>query len=75
MNVYANDFRYAIVDEINGTKIKRLADVAAEFAKPADYYVIKMAGAGRPVVLERKAVDEARQRILSRYAVTKEQNL
>ena len=75
VNVYANDFRYAIVDEINGTKIKRLADVAAEFAKPADYYVIKMAGAGRPIVLERKAIEEARKRILSRYAVTKEQNL
>lgn len=75
VNVYANDFRYAIVDEINGTKIKRLADVAAEFAKPADYYVIKMAGAGRPIVLERKAVEEARKRILSRYAVTREQNL
>lgn len=75
VNVYANDFRYAIVDEINGTKIKRLADVAAEFAKPADYYVIKMAGEGRPIVLERKAVEEARKRILSRYAVTREQNL
>jgi S1-C subfamily serine protease len=75
VNVYANDFRYAVVDEINGTKIKRLADVAAEFAKPADYYVIKMAGAGRPIVLERKAVEEARKRILSRYAVTREQNL
>ena len=75
VNVYANDFRYAVVDEINGTKIKRLADVAAEFAKPADYYVIKMAGAGRPIVLERKAVEAARERILSRYAVTKEQNL
>ncbi len=75
VNVYATDFRYAIVDEINGTRIKRLADVAAEFAKPAEYYVIKMAGAGRPIVLERKAVEEARKRILSRYAVTKEQNL
>ena len=75
VNVYANDFRYAVVDEINGTKIRRLADVASEFAKPADYYVIKMAGAGRPIVLERKAVEEARKRILSRYAVTREQNL
>ncbi len=75
VNVYANDFRYAVVDEINGTKIRRLADVAAEFAKPSDYYVIKMAGAGRPIVLERKAVEEARKRILSRYAVTREQNL
>ncbi len=75
VNVYANDFRYAVVDEINGTKIRRIADVAAEFAKPADYYVINMAGAGRPIVLERKAVEEARKRILSRYAVTREQNL
>ena len=75
VNVFANDFRYSVVEEINGTKIKHLADVAAEFAKPADYYVIKMAGAGRPIVLERKAVEEARKRILSRYAVTKEQNL
>ena len=75
VNVFANDFRYSVVEEINGTKIKHLADVAAEFAKPADYYVIKMAGAGRPIVLERKAVEEARKRILSRYAVTKEQNI
>ena len=75
VNVFANDFRYAIVDEINGTKIKRLTDVAEAFGKPADYYVIKMAGAGRPIVLERKAVEEARKRILSRYAVTREQNL
>jgi hypothetical protein len=34
-----------------------------------------MAGNGRPIVLERKAVEEARQRILSRYGVTKEKNL
>lgn len=75
VNVFANDSRYGVVDEINGRKIRRLADVAEEFAKPADYYVIKMAGAGRPIVLERKAVEAARERILSRYAVTKEQNL
>jgi len=75
VNAYAADFRNGIVDEINGRKIQRLADAAEEFAKPADYYVIKMAGNGRPIVLERKAVEEARARILSRYGVTKEQNL
>ncbi|MEI6035897.1 MAG: trypsin-like peptidase domain-containing protein [Verrucomicrobiae bacterium] len=75
VNAYANDFRHAIVDEINGRKILKLSDAADEFAKPADYYVIKMAGSGRPIVLERKAVEEARQRILSRYGVTKEQKL
>lgn len=75
VNAYANEFRYSVVDEINGEKIRRLADVAAAFEKPSDYYVIRMEGAGRPIVLERKAVEEARQRILARYAVTREKNL
>jgi len=75
VNAYAADFRNGILDEINGRKILKLADAAEEFAKPAEYYVIKMAGSGRPIVLERKAVEDARQRILSRYGVTKEQNL
>lgn len=75
VNAYAAEFRNGILDEINGRKILKLADVAEEFAKPADYYVIKMAGSGRPIVLERKAVEQARQRILSRYGVTREQNL
>jgi len=75
VNAYAADFRNGILEEINGRKILSLADAAEEFAKPADYYVIKMAGVGRPIVLERKAVEAARQRILSRYGVTKEQNL
>jgi len=75
VNAFASDFRHGIVDEINGRKIRRLADVAEEFAKPAEYYVIKMAGVGRPIVLERQAVEAARERILSRYGVTKEQNL
>ncbi len=75
VNAYASDFRNGILDEINGRKILRLSDAAEEFAKPADYYVIKMAGIGRPIVLERKAVEQARQRILSRYGVIREQNL
>ncbi len=75
VNAYAADFRHGIVDEINGRKIRTLADVAEELAKPSEYYVIQMAGVGRPIVLERKAVEEARQRILSRYGVTREQNL
>ena len=75
VNAYASEFRFSIVDEINGNKIRRLADVAKAFAEPAAYYVVKMAGGGRPIVLERKAVEEARARIASRYRVTREQNL
>jgi hypothetical protein len=75
INAYAGDFRYGIVEEINGSKIRKLDDVAAAFAKPVDYHVIRIVGNGRPIVLERRAVEEARGRILSRYGVTMEQNL
>ena len=75
VNAYASDFRYEIVDKINDQKIQRIDDVAEAFKKPADYYVIEMVGKGRPLVLERKAVEEARERIRARYRVTTEENL
>jgi hypothetical protein len=75
VNAYASEFRYEIVDKINGQKIRRIDDVAEAFKKPADYYVIDMLGTGRPLVLERKAVEEARDRISARYQVTSHENL
>jgi hypothetical protein len=75
INTYLSEFRNGLVDEINGVKIKSLNDVSAAFAKPSESYVIKLAGVGRPVVLERSAVDAARERILKRYNVSKEENL
>jgi S1-C subfamily serine protease len=75
INTYLTEFRNGIVDEINGVKIRTLNDVAAGFAKPAEKYVIKLVGVGRPIVLESGAVESARQRILGRYNVSKEQNL
>jgi len=75
VNAYASDFRYDIVDKINGKPIRQLDDVAAAFKEPADYYVIEMLGKGRPLVLERKAVEEARERIRTRYGITIGENL
>ena len=75
VNAYAADFRYDIVDKISGEKIQRIDDVAAAFKKESDYYVIEMLGQGRPIVLERKAVEEARDRIRKRYGVRTEENL
>ena len=75
MNTYLSDFKNGIVDEINGEKIKTLDDVANGFRKPADQYVIKLLGVGRPLVLDRAAAESARQRIEQRYNVVKEQNL
>ena len=75
INTYLQDFKDGIVDEINGDKVKSLDDLANGLRKPADRYVIKFLGDGRPLVLDRAAVEAARQRIDDRYDVVKEQNL
>ena len=74
LNTYLNEFREGIVDQINEQPMKTLKDVADAFAKPADFYVIDFVGAGRPLVLERAAVEAARERIKKRYNVIEEQN-
>ncbi len=75
VNAHADDFRYSLINEINGRKIRTLRDVAEAFAKPEDYYVIKTADVAPPIVMERKAVESARKNILARYGVEQEQNL
>jgi hypothetical protein len=75
VNAYAEEFRYSVVDEVNGRRIKSIEDIFSAFDERADFYVIKFAGGGRPLVLERKAIEEARPRIRERYDVTAEKNL
>lgn len=75
VNTYLNAFRGGIVDTVNGAKIKTLNEMAAALAQPADQYVIKLMGVGRPIVMERAAVEAARERIKARYNVCNEQNL
>ncbi len=75
VNTYSNEFREGIVDEVNGRKIKTLAGVAEAFAETSEFYVIKFLGTGRPLVLERAAVEGARERIRRRYNVLQEQHL
>lgn len=74
-DTYVEEYRNSIVDEVNGHSIKRLDDLAAAFAEVTDYYVIKCIGQGRPIVLERAAVEAARARIKKAYNVVSEQNL
>lgn len=69
VNSYAGDFRFGIVDTINGEKIGSLAEAAAALEKPGDFTVIRFIGEGRPLVLERKAVEEAAARIAERYDI------
>jgi S1-C subfamily serine protease len=75
VNAHAGEFRYSLVDEINGHRIRTLRDVAEAFDKPSEFHVIKTADGGRPIVLEHKAVKAARDNILARYGVSKERNL
>lgn len=75
INTYLAEFREGIVDEINGRKMRTLKDVAAAFAENTEFYVVRFIGLGRPLVLERAAVEAARQRIKARYNVLEEQNL
>jgi hypothetical protein len=75
INTYLAPYRYGIVDEINGQKIQRLQDLARAFEQPADRFVVKMVGDDAPLVLDPKQVEEARERIKTRYNVFSEQNL
>src|SRR6516162_5800175 len=73
VNAYLTDLRFQIVDEINSHRIRTLDDVARAFSEKSDYYVIRFVGSVRPAVLERSAVEQARNRILGNYNVQNEQ--
>jgi S1-C subfamily serine protease len=75
LNTYLGEFREGIVDEINDRKVRTLKDAANAFAEKPEFYVIKFIGHARPLVLERSAVEAARERIRRRYNVLAEQNL
>ncbi len=75
INTYLGEFREGIVDMINDKKMKTLDDVAAAFAEKTEFYVVRFIGNSRPLVLERSAVELARDRIKQRYNVPEEQNL
>ncbi len=75
INTYLTEFKDGVLEEVDGTRVRTLSDVAAAFEKPADFHVLKFMGNGRPLVLERSVVDSARERIRARYGVRQEQFL
>ena len=62
-NTYLAPYRSSIVDEINGQKIRTLADLAKAFSETPDRFVVRMIGDGPPLVLDPKEVESARERI------------
>ena len=75
INTYLTDFQYGIVDKVNGEKIRTLNELSKALSADTEEYVIELLGNRRPIVLERQAVAAARERILTRYNITREQNL
>ncbi|MDQ2867023.1 MAG: trypsin-like peptidase domain-containing protein [Verrucomicrobiota bacterium] len=75
-NTYLMPYRLSIVDEVNGKKIGTLSDLAKAFAEPGgDQIVVKMIGDAPPLVLDRKEVESASDRIRTRYNVLHDENL
>lgn len=72
INAYQGRFVNTIVDQINDKKIKTLEDVAEAFNQKTEFYVIRVVGDPQPLVLEAKAINGARKRILKRYKITRE---
>jgi S1-C subfamily serine protease len=75
VNTYVAPFKGGIVEKINGKNIRSLKDVAAAFDEPGAFHVIELLGEGRPVVLQRDALEAARQRIRDTYGIAIEENL
>lgn len=75
VNTHFTDFTGSVVESINGRKIEVLEDVAEALSQEAEQYVIELMGDNRPLVLERQAVEAARERILQRYEVARESHL
>ena len=75
INAYQDRFVNTIVERINDVKIKTLEDVSAAFDQGEEFYVIRVVGDPQPLVLEAKAVNEARERILERYRIDQESYL
>lgn len=75
INTYLSPYRWGIVDEINGKKIRTLDELAQAFSETSEHFVIQMIGDGPPLVLDRAKVEAARERIKTRYNVVQEQNL
>ncbi len=74
INTWIRDYTGQVVEEINGVKIKSLQDAATALAKEPEgtHLVIRLAGEGRPIVLEKQLIGPAQQRIQRKYGVAQD---
>ncbi len=78
VNTYLQGLYPGLVDEINGVKIRTLADVKSALSKEGDkkgFVVIHMVDSGRPLVLKRALADAAHPRIMKNYNISEDAHL
>ena len=69
-NVYLRGLAGQIVREINGKRIRTLADVEPALTANGERTVIRFEGDARPAVLKRDEVDRAAPRIMAQYGIS-----
>ena len=71
INTWLREYSGQVVEEINGMKITRLQDVVEAIKKDTGSgdHVIRLAGEGRPLILDRAAVEAAQPKLLEKYNV------
>ena len=72
VNTFLTPFRHSIVDEINGVKIRTLADVKSALSEKGEkegFVVIRLLDEGRPLVLKRDLAEIAHPRIMQTYNI------
>ncbi len=77
INTWIRDYTGQVVEEINGVAIKSLKEAAEALAKPPEgtHVVIRLAGEGRPIALEKQLIAPAQERIRRKYGVSDDQYL
>ncbi|NCY21534.1 hypothetical protein EBX31_06215 [bacterium] len=70
LNVYLRGLAGQVVREINGKRIRTLADVEPALREGGERTVIRFEGDQRPAVLKKSEVDQAMPRIMAQYGIT-----
>ena len=75
INVGYHDFVDAVISSVNGVKISRIGDLVKGFENnKGEYHVIEDIR-GFKMVLDRKKVDESRERILKKYKIGEDRSI
>ncbi len=72
VNIGYENLHNTVVDEINGIKIKRIADVVTALKSPQDGFDVFIFAPGEPVheaVLDSAPLDDANQKIMARFHI------